>query len=178
MAEMIRAAMRSEDHDGDGVPDRLLQLLDNPAFGLHKDNWKNRRRILFIITGTSWGACLLIVALALYKGMSSVDIPPNTVNLLTTIFWAMNMMASALILAYLGIAQNDTNSFRKSSVELATKMPAVTPAPSTPTYGYPNYTESAWGSTNQPNYATPSPPAPIRPEDNIGGPTSPLPVIY
>lgn len=189
MAEEIRAAMHSPDMDGDGVPDRLLQLLNNPAFNLNKDNWKNRRRVLFAVIGTSWISCLAIVVLALFKGVQSVDIPPNTVNLLTTVFWAMNMLAVSLIMAYLGIAQNDTNNFRKSSVEIATKLPqAVTGKADYSAYAYGNY-DNAYGSYTPPYAAPPSSqydvpaPTPVAPDPadgfNIGGPSERKPgIIY
>lgn len=124
MAEALLKMLPDEDHDG--IPDVLARLLKDQGFGLNTDNWRNRRRIIFGVAGTAWGACLFMVGIWAYKVLfTETDIQPNMLNLGTTVFWSMNLMASTLILAYVGISQTDTNSYRRHAADLAKSVPTA-----------------------------------------------------
>lgn len=124
MAELIREAMNSPDEDGDQVPDRLLQLFNDSGFSLNSDNWKNRRRVIFITVGTSWALSLAIACIAVVKLLAAEqDIPPNIMSLATQIFYAMMGFSTTLILGYCGLSTADSNSYRKHTAELAKAIP-------------------------------------------------------
>lgn len=113
------------DEDGDGFPDRLAQMLRDDGFSISNDNWKHRRRIIYVIAGTAWGMCLAMGFIWAWMVLiRETDIPPNLLNFGTTMFWANNVMASTLILGYVGVSQVDRNSYRKHSADMAKAIPS------------------------------------------------------
>lgn len=178
MADQILKAMNGADDDGDGVPDRLLQLFNDSGFSLNSDNWKNRRRVIFWAVGSSWTLCLAIACIAVFKLLAKDDIPPNVLSLATQIFYAMMGFSTTLILGYCGLSQVDTNSYRKHSTELAKSVPP--PAPPKPEYSGYGYGGGYGGSYG---YDRPNPyygATPAQEDSNadptassdIGGPTT------
>lgn len=197
MAEkMLQSFMR--DSNGDGIPDIMDRLQEDEKFGPSKANWKFRRALVIAIIVTSYGSCLLMVAIWAYTTLfTDKDMPRNLVEFGTTMFWAMNLTGTSVLGLYLGIAQADTSSYRKEMGRLAAVLP---PTPQQPAYVDPNcppayqsYTPPPYtgGGQSYPNnnYVVgspgppsplPNPPTPINPgaaSEDMGGPTTPKPGI-
>lgn len=120
-AELIAAGY--PDTDGDGVPDIMDRIQRDSAFGPGRDNWKIRRRLTIGVIVVSYGVCLMMAAVWLVKALlNHADIPSNLLNFGSTIFWAMNVTATSLLVAYTGMSLADTNSYRKSMVNIATRV--------------------------------------------------------
>lgn len=188
MAEQILKAMGGADSDGDGVPDRLLQLVNDSGFSLNADNWKNRRRIIYATAGSAWVACLLMVVVWCYMTLfTGKDIPPGLLNFGSSIFFSLNGFAVTIIIAYAGLSQADTNSYRKHSSEIAKTIPPPTnygnfgydrsqSNTSAPAAGY-GYDVTATDSSTEDVTLPDTPTAPMNTSPNIGGPSGRKDVI-
>jgi hypothetical protein len=181
------------DSDGDGIPDILDKFMKDHGFSQSGDKWKNRRILTYLVIITSWGCCLAMVAVWGINVVIGKEIPPNLMNFGTTIFWAMNLTATATLATYTGISQADTNSYRKQMTEVIKAVPQAGVGPNGRQvayggydYGNGNYAQNGYGQEyygvgangGNGNPAPPAPagPTPVAPQP-IDGPTQRKPTI-
>ena len=184
MAEILNRLLQ-QDSNGDGVPDLLDRLQSDEKFGPNKANWKYRRALVMAVIVTSYGSGLLMVVVWLWMVLfGQEDLKPNLLNFGTTMFWAMNQTATTTLGIYLGIAQNDTSSYRKEVGRLAASLPPPMPPQSNNQYGGGygnNYGGGNRGSIYdyvgaEPDANNPPPPMPT-PITPAGPPTQPKPGV-
>lgn len=184
MAEQALYAAGFRDMDGDGKLDIINQIQRDSSFGPGKANWTIRRRLTISVITLSYSVCFIMAVIWFVKTLfNHPDIPPNLLNFGTTIFWSFNVTATSLLVAYTGISMADTNSYRKSLVDIATANPAPQ-APRRHNYGG-YYGGGGYGGNDyytQDIYAQPpqggvQPVQPVQPNPPNGPPTHPDPNV-